>query len=415
MKARMQGAASLLITSLLLLLILVLTLSSYQRLFFQIKRVQNEVETLQQFWLAESALECAFSIISAQGRAPEDLQQQCLNLGVESDELQLLPAYPHTLSVTMNSGRTISKRLRLFNDRSAGVIQARSNLLVNGNLSFTPDAREQNAGGDWLCKLVSYQANLSLNGQLTNANLDAMRPPYDDFPNAQTCAATHLTQNVLLADVSNDDVDDLFMQRFDVPRADWKSLMYGGQFYQIPQGLPDVDSALPPSAMIENCGAKIVAAIEDGHDLIWLYGSCELKQSALDVAQIEAAITANSNVQGVLLVVHDGIFATNSEQGLSALIYQIVTEGSTFVPSELLWSSTESHQLTPVPLGLTLSELSYYQSGGFYAKGGYVLDAPHLTALFSADINGSFSGGLLDGALKKIRETRWQIGSWRDY
>lgn len=415
MRFRQGGAASLLITSLLLLLILVVTLSSYKRVFYQIKRAQNEVLAQQQFWLTESVLECAFSIISIMKKIPDDLKQQCQAVGIDADTLTVSQTLPTTLTAQTNNSKKISKQLRLYNDRYAGIIQSRSDLVFNGDFFFTPDARQTNEEGEWLCKLVSYQANVWVNGQLSSNNLDNVTPPYSDFPADQTCADTHWTQSVFQSDISNDDGYDLFMDRFDVPRSKWKQLMYGGEFYQIPQGLPDIDSVLPPSTEIVDCGSKIAAAIEANHDLIWLYGSCDLKQSELDVVNIELAIEANSTIEGIIVVIQDGLFSTNSEQSLRALIYQIVTEPSAFTPSETLWSATEAHQLSPVPLGLDLSQLIFYQSNRFYAQAGYVLDAPNLTALFSADINGLFKGDLIDVPLSKIRETRWVIGSWRDF
>ena len=59
-----QGMATLMITSLLLVVALLFSLASYKNLFYQIKRSQNEVLAKQAHWQAEGGLECAFSLFN---------------------------------------------------------------------------------------------------------------------------------------------------------------------------------------------------------------------------------------------------------------------------------------------------------------------------------------------------------------
>lgn len=61
--ARTRGLATLLVTALLLIVVLLVTLGASKTLLYQIKRAQNEVKARQDFWQAEGGLECAFSKI----------------------------------------------------------------------------------------------------------------------------------------------------------------------------------------------------------------------------------------------------------------------------------------------------------------------------------------------------------------
>ncbi len=59
MRKYQQGIGTLLITSILLSVALVVTLGSY-KIFYQIKRAQNEVKARQEHWLAEGAWSARF-------------------------------------------------------------------------------------------------------------------------------------------------------------------------------------------------------------------------------------------------------------------------------------------------------------------------------------------------------------------
>ena len=60
---RQKGLTTLLVTTMLLVVSLVFSLSSYKNLFYQIKRTQNEVMARKAHWLAEGGLECGFATI----------------------------------------------------------------------------------------------------------------------------------------------------------------------------------------------------------------------------------------------------------------------------------------------------------------------------------------------------------------
>ncbi|MEF1341863.1 hypothetical protein REH81_34815, partial [Vibrio rotiferianus] len=60
---KQSGAATLLVTSMLLVAALVVTLGSYKSLFYQIKQANNQIVSRQEHWQAEGGLECGFTHI----------------------------------------------------------------------------------------------------------------------------------------------------------------------------------------------------------------------------------------------------------------------------------------------------------------------------------------------------------------
>ena len=50
---KQQGAAALLVVSVLLVVALMMSLGSYKSLFYQIKRANNQIEARQEHWRAE--------------------------------------------------------------------------------------------------------------------------------------------------------------------------------------------------------------------------------------------------------------------------------------------------------------------------------------------------------------------------
>lgn len=60
---KQRGLVGLALVATLLMVSLALTLMSYRSLFLQIKQVQNQVEHSKNHWLAEGAIECAYSAL----------------------------------------------------------------------------------------------------------------------------------------------------------------------------------------------------------------------------------------------------------------------------------------------------------------------------------------------------------------
>ncbi|MDF4810962.1 hypothetical protein P3536_24295, partial [Vibrio parahaemolyticus] len=110
---KQQGAAALLVVSVLLVAALMMSLGSYKSLFYQIKRANNQIEARQEHWLAEGGLECFYSLVQSTGdisSATSLISSRCETplglhqLALETDNKLLSKPAP-------NSSRTVEKQL----------------------------------------------------------------------------------------------------------------------------------------------------------------------------------------------------------------------------------------------------------------------------------------------------------------
>ncbi|WP_305369759.1 hypothetical protein [Photobacterium leiognathi] len=114
---------------------------------------------------------------------------------------------------------------------------------------------------------------------------------------------------------------------------------------------------------------------------------------------------------GIILIVQDGILSIDGAFTLDALIYHFKSPESSFVPTETKWNLLSAgDELTSAEK----SYVAYFQNGAFHPKGGYVLDAPGLTAKFRGSLNFSFNSDVFKDALDDLKEVKWQKGSWND-
>ncbi|MFV0488014.1 MAG: hypothetical protein ACK5NL_12605, partial [Vibrio fluvialis] len=154
-------------------------------------------------------------------------------------------------------------------------------------------------------------------------------------------------------------------------------------------------------------------------------GSCHLEHS--DLTAIGDAIdTAGSAIDGVILVIHNGLLSTEGALTFKGMIYHFISQAADgtpdFVPSETQWQTLNATQAnllksavdhTPDVLpAVSIDNTSYFQTGAFYPTGGYVMDAPDTYAVFSSSMSFQFNRDAIDVPLNKIRKFKWQKGSW---
>lgn len=438
-RATPQGFATLLITVMLLSSALLVTLSLCRNLFFQIKRAQNEVRASQQFWMAEGGLECVYSLIQNEHRLPsEPYYPECGSaVRFSYDEPER-----GRLVITAEAGyRRVSKTLRTATP-SSGVVQATSRLLFTAGIALNPDPGRALENNQWACTLLRYRADLVVRRYLSNTGL---QPPPFSAGNAllhQRCDSnyvTHLLSSDVLnpaamkKDVIRDETLTPFEDLFGVPRADWFKVMADEQVSKIAAILLTGDDGrlrftqqnLPTAERIPDCGDQIRRQLLAGHDLLWVYGSCYL--SASDVSQLRETIRLNARLQqGIVLVLHNGLFATKGTLTFPGMIVHLISSSSDgtpdFTPGKELWDalnpslavdleSRASLNGSDLP-AMTVHNTAYFDQGGFYPTGGYVLDAPGTYAVFTSPFDFHFEPDAAESALNKIRAFNWQAGSW---
>ncbi len=419
-----KGAVTLLYTAMLLIAILTLSIASYKNVFFQAKRAQNEITSRQLHWAAEGGLECAFAEIQALKALPTDFLN-CLSLS----GAEITPDIGSPLILNSYYGNTnIKKTVLMPGNRSSGALKSSSNLYFKGSFNFLPDPGSLSATADkWECMAVRYKNIFELFGTIGNSQFVANQP-YSGFPTGQSCVADHWTHAALrISDTKNDFFQDINLEPFEdlfgTPRNEWMDVMYDENFARIPSGLGDVkpsNGVLPISTQyLTDCADKIVDQVNDGKDLIWIYGSCELANdsttSRTDLDKIETAIDNKFPGAGIVLVIQDGIFSVKGAHEFPGMIYHFESVPSAYTPSSTIWDTMLSHQGNPIPSAVPLDKTMYYQSGSFVPLGGYVMDAPGKYAVFGSSMNFRYNRDVVENALNKIRKIKWLKGSWHDF
>ncbi|WP_245869372.1 hypothetical protein, partial [Vibrio fujianensis] len=351
-----QGVATLLITSVLLAVALVLTLGSYKTLFYQIKRAQNEVKARQQYWVAEGGLECIFSLTKLTQSLPDASQySECNALGPITFSYTQ-PTFKQQ-RVTAQYGFSHVHKTLTYPAAASGVLRATSNLYFSGGLSMLADPGAHLEGDKWACTMLRYSRDFVVHGTVQNKGLSDAHPPYAGFPRGQYCDSDYLTSTsanyAMPSNLKKDFIKDVnqtpFEDLFGEMRQDWFKIMSDSHFSKISaSNLVDssgkmlfTQQSLPSSAVVPDCGSKIKNKIIAGQDLIWVYGSCHLGES--DLTAIGQAINSASGLDGIILVVHNGLLSTHGALTFKGMIYHFIsnaTDGTPeFIPTSTLWNS----------------------------------------------------------------------------
>ncbi|CAG19123.1 hypothetical protein [Photobacterium profundum] len=427
-----KGMATLLITTMLLVVSLLFSLASYKNAFYQIKRTQNEVLARQAHWLAEGGLECAFAKAVSVGGVPIDFNE-CDTLGLDS--LSIDSATPQIITA-IKLGAEIKKAIRLPGSGTSGAIKSTSNIYFAGGASMYPDPGKSAGNNKWECTALRYSNLLKVFGTIESKGLIKATPPYTGFPTTptQSCLSSHHTTGVignynipsgLKSDFKQHPTLKPFYDLFDVPREQWLDVMYLEEFVRVGTSLPDTKpssaSLMPLPSFNGKCGAKIKDAISNKKDLIWVYGGCHLSEAEL--TNIDTAIANTAGVSGIILVIQDGIFSTKGSHHFKGMIFHFISSAKAYSPSETDWTLTENYSnlkglVDYVPdtvPDIGIADVSYYQDGSFNPAGGYVMDAPDTYAVFRSSMAFIYNRDLIEEPLKKLKKIKWLEGSWHDF
>ncbi|QIJ82882.1 hypothetical protein G3U99_00510 [Vibrio coralliilyticus OCN008] len=422
-----RGAATLLITSLLLAGVLMIVMGSYKALSYQMKQSQNEVESRRAHWRAEGGLECAISSVVGKQAIPEELSecQQQLSL----DALKIETGTPHIVRASSDF-LTLSKAFLLPELQIKSPITTTSHLLVNGGLNIAPHVNQRVSEFRWACTSVRYQNTLYAH------SYDTIHPyqatdisryfPESHGSGLHQCSTTHYTDFSWQLPFTQNDFEhveqlDVFQEVFNVPRSHWFEVMSDTSLFgyvpnELKSTMPRLSSELPSAKYIENCGQQITNLIKASHELIWVYGSCEL--SADDLQSINLAIDTHLN-GGLILVLHNGIASISGNQALKAMIYHFVSEtpSAGFVD----WAQSNNNLLLSTLIEslnvhtVEQHRVSYFQNGNVYPLGGLVLDAPDSYALFNNALYMQFNKDVTASAARHFHKVKWSNGSWHDF
>ncbi|WP_413516677.1 hypothetical protein [Photobacterium phosphoreum] len=423
-KHQQSGMTTLLITSMLLIVALLFSLASYKNLFYQIKRTQNEVLARQAHWAAEGGLECGFAQIQKAGNISDAILTDCndgqaLTLSTDDGKSVLT-------SETDNKYKKIAKTIVAGGAKSSGVIKSSADLYFNGSYVFYPDPGNLRSTYSWDCILLRYRDNVfihddgNVNNGFGNADLEHSYPPYLDFFKdsynhkcSSSTVANYRTPlktkkpSLFESDIQKEPMMDLFKETFGVSRDDWMSVRNRSEFVEIDPG--------------SDCGSKIFEVANKNKRHIWINGDCILNKVTSNLVKEKAV-----NLNGLFLLVHNGLFSLTGVSELNALIYHFNNDYNPVSNGINSWSLTSlggivlsNDKYKPTEGNLTPNEIMNkvvsYINGSIILSGGLILDTPGYVSYFNAGGSFSFDGELINDLLAPFGKPRWQQGSWHDF
>ncbi|HIF5634664.1 TPA: hypothetical protein ACX3DH_002311 [Vibrio parahaemolyticus] len=416
-----QGVATLLITSILLSVALVVTLSSYKNLFYQIKRAQNEVKSRQEHWLVEGGLECAFSMIKKDkdpsqltvGLSPNYFSSDCsLPLGLT--KITAKPIFSGKYQLDSEAGYSKhSKNIIFDSDFSKGAIQTEASLLVISDSNIEVDPEKGDVAlidGKYDCTAVRFRNSFQyqkVSGSLSTTN-------------GNDCQGkTHLSSSAkIFPDPS--DISKAISDPIGAFNSDYKYDPLIDSFYnyfsqkKTAQSIKEIKKEYVIVKLSDpmKCSESITKEFNKGNNKVWVVGNCVIYPS-LNIQDTAGSITPRS------LVVENGIFASAGSTVFDGSFYHFLDDLSIFDKDKSdevndLILLKEAWSLVPSTViddrTLIKNNSVYIDRGSFYPKGGIYLDSPEGLATIKGGLNLDFVSKY--NPFDRPKNIKWQEGSW---
>ena len=414
---RQKGAISLIVTSLVLVVALVLSVTSYRSIFFQIKRAQNEVESRKANWIAEGGLECVYAQIQTNGVSgtPDNCGLSGLTLEIKNEGVgkQLVKAE--------YSGARIQKAVHGTGGESleSGAMQSASDLYFNDSMTFAvPDPGDYTEDG-WECVAIRYKNRMYLHNP-QNAGLLTALKPYDDFYHqGKDCRENHKTHGTGDDFVQDENISP-FEAYFGVDASEHDAVRdlkdeQDKRIFHLLEG-DTIVSAGRNIRKVQNCGTKLTKAIkEEKKHYIWVEGGCEITG-----AEYTGLTQATQGTKGVTIVVHDGILSLSGVGLFKGVLFHFNRDYS---PKEADWNSYEANihvygenDSKVVFEKSYRDKASYYQGGSVQFSGAQYFDAPDQSALFFTSTEFKYNKDVVEESLTAFgNKKEWIKGSWHDF
>ncbi|WP_413113944.1 hypothetical protein [Thaumasiovibrio sp. DFM-14] len=430
MRRKQRGAMSLLITTMLLIAALLFSLGASKKVFYQVKRAQNEVLARQAHWAAEGGLECAFAKVSVDQNKdylddslyPSYLTADCLT-PLDLQSLSFVPflnKYKVVSNALQMSGKKQLSRLMAFGTGDPGAIKATANLYIRGSSAFsTPDPGDF-VGGKWQCVAINYQNIFSsLSGAINQGVLNGVSPYADFDSQGQDCASTHMTTVSADTGYGNDFVQtpslDPFYDIFKKPKSQWNDVRTSAEWnFTTITALNEIIIDDITYKYVEDCGAEIANKVLAGQTRIWVSGSCELTSGVGGGVETLSDALNDMGNPSTLLLIHNGLFSIQSSMDFPGLLMHVTTG---FTPTAALWDHFEAKDyfgtfsLFP---SLAKANTIYFQRGAFTFSGGQILDTVGLDAYFDQSLNFAFNRDNIEDVIE-VGPPKWVEGSWHDF
>ncbi|MFM2589129.1 hypothetical protein [Vibrio sp. TBV020] len=407
---RQQGVVTLLIVSALLVVALMLTLSSYKSVFYQIKRSQNEIKDRQAHWEVEGGIECLYAYVSADPAQLSALYSASNTVldATCKNELNLTQLYAESLTSdryairSKGNSHNISKQVLYASKTGFGAIQTTADLRIRGSADIAPDApRMANAAGTYDCVAVRYK-NLVTFEATTSSDLLQTTDPVVDGPYAGFsghCSTTHKTSNSVSSNTLNhasrfqqdykkDTTLDPFKNYFNVEKTP-------ANLIAIKSGYEVV--SLPTVADGHDCPDVIQSRFTATNRKLWIEGHCI----------IDSPITVYGPHS---LVVENGLFAANGSTVFEGSMYHMVDMTlPDFTPTKIAdyWNDVSFKGSIQSFLG---TKTIYFDNGAFHPKGGMIFDSFGGEVVLNGSYNLDYSSS--NSLNNSPKELSWIAGGW---
>ena len=428
---KQQGMATLLITSVLLLVVLLFSLASYKNLFYQIKRSQNEVLARQAHWQAEGGIECLWTIFNKSKEIIEVDKFISISICDKDNKKVVIKNKENKEIISKYNNLVISKGFDSSNHSMASLITSTSDLVITGDMDIYPQPGMK-IGKGYNCKIAEFSGGFEIKGKIKNKGFHPSFPPYDDFvidipspqpidwnkPNIYVQKCNDLEKESFFSrEIENKKYTDTSLHfKKDYKKIEKLDPFYNIFGYQIDQWelakeelfFQDVDGGINCA---KNIKERIKSTGENERNLFWITGNCDLTKG---ISSLELKSKNNS----FILVVQDGLVGLHGSAMLNALIYQFKSPNNTWGPTELSWKEMNETIYGSIPFKEGTQKRDYdsyinYQSGSFITSGGVVFDVPGYKATITGSGNFSYNGDVIKDNL--LLKPRWKEGSWRDF
>lgn len=441
--ASQQGIATLLLTAIILSLALIVALSTYKNLFYQIKRAQNQVEARQNYWLAEGGVECGVAQYAVLGYAPNSAQPSPYpdcdsGLGVIAQMNQV----GNSLVIVASQGYSTVRKAIITTRQVAAALQSTANLFMRGAFHFTPPAPTQQINDvEWECAALRFKHRLYINGSFTVSDLLPSEPPWAGFPSTNQCAAEYVGPGPagfyatsaedldgVVKSIEQDSDMNLFEEFYGVPASDYESIKNRTTTHNLTGDLKETVLGREVK-VLDECGTKIADAIIDGHTEIWVEGGCQITE-----AEYQALITASNDTSGVRIVVENGTLSlvthgVPADKAIKGLLFLFNHDG--YMPEKSDWAhfadvdingtlSTTTGRLEAATAGVShsdgfsfLTNPAFFQNGRFEATGGIYVESDGASAILNESLKMRFNRDAMFGNTN-LSVFRMKKGSWYD-
>ncbi|WP_394127080.1 hypothetical protein [Vibrio hepatarius] len=405
-----RGIVTLMVVSIMLAAALMLTLSSYKSVFYQIKRAQNELKDRQAHWQVEGGVECLYAYISA---APSQLNMLSSAVNTLLDDicktdLNLTEFYSYPVGTdryvirAKSDSHAITKQFLYAAKTGLGAIQTTADLRIRGSAEIAPDVpRSKNSAGTYDCIAVRYKHQVSYQTTTSSDLLITRDPtagaPYSGF-NGE-CTNTHKTANSVSGNTSVD--IGLFKQDY---KQDTGLEPFKNYF-----GLDKTSSNL--AEVKSHYQVVSLATVVDGHDCadviqthsnagvqkLWIEGHCIIDSPVI----IHGAYS---------LVVENGLFAAHGSMVFEGSIYHMVDmTSSEFSLANIAsyWNDVSFKAAIQSYLG---PATVYFDNGAFKPKGGMMFDAEGAEVVLNGSYSIDYSSA--NSLSNPPKVLTWLAGSW---